>query len=83
MPATGDDVTREPLTVTTSAGNGGWTCTTVTASNYAHVQAGRATTKFGLAYANGSNDLMGLSSLFFRSTLAQTAEGYYKVGICP
>ena len=79
----GESAQSAPLTVTTSAGNGGWTCTTVTASNYAHVQAGRATNKFGLAYANGSNDLMGLSSLFFRSTLAQTAEAYYKVGICP
>ncbi|KQQ40000.1 poly(3-hydroxybutyrate) depolymerase PhaZ [Duganella sp. Leaf126] len=79
----GESAQSSPLSVTTSAGNGGWTCTTVTATNYAHVQAGRATVKFGLAYANGSNDLMGLSTVFFRTTLAQTAQDFYKVGNCP
>ncbi len=79
----GESAQSAALAVTTTAGNGGWTCTAVTASNYAHVQAGRATVKYGVAYANGSNDLMGLSSLFFRSTLAQTAQGFYKVGNCP
>jgi poly(3-hydroxybutyrate) depolymerase len=77
----GESAQSTPVTVTTAGG--GWACTTVTSSNYAHVQAGRAHATFGLAYANGSNDLIGLNSIFFRSTLAQTAEGYYKVGACP
>jgi poly(3-hydroxybutyrate) depolymerase len=77
----GESAQSAPVTITTAGG--GWACTTVTSNNYAHVQAGRAHTTFGLAYANGSNDLIGLNSIFFRSTLAQTAEGYYKVGACP
>jgi len=60
-----------------------FTCTTSTASNYAHVQAGRAHVGNGYALANGSNQNMGLYNIFFTSTLAQTAEGYYIVGSCP
>lgn len=76
----GESAQSAPLSVTTT---GGASCTTVTASNSAHVAAGRAHARFGLAYANGSEDLMGLNSAFFFSTLAQTGEGYYKVGLCP
>ena len=79
--STGESAQSSPVTVTTSGG--GWACTNVTSSNYAHVQAGRAHVRYGLAYANGSNDLLGLNSVFFYRTLAQTAEGYYKVGTCP
>jgi len=60
-----------------------WACTTVTASNYAHVQAGRAHASGGNALANGSNQNMGLNNLFYTSTLAQTAPGYYVIGNCP
>lgn len=60
-----------------------FTCTTSTASNYAHVQAGRAHASGGYALANGSNQNMGLYNVFFTSTLAQTAQGYYIVGNCP
>lgn len=60
-----------------------FSCTTSTASNYAHVQAGRAHVGSGYALANGSNQNMGLYNIFFTSTLAQTAEGYYVVGSCP
>ena len=60
-----------------------WTCTATSASNYAHVQAGRAHDSGGYALANGSNQSMGLDNTFYTSTLAQTAPGYYVIGNCP
>lgn len=60
-----------------------WTCTSTSASNFAHVQAGRAHDSGGSALANGSNQSMGLDNLFFTSTLAQTKAAYYIVGNCP
>lgn len=60
-----------------------WTCTTTNASNYAHVQAGRAHDSGGYALANGSNQNMGLDNLFYTSILAQTSAGYYIKGNCP
>lgn len=60
-----------------------FTCTTSTASNYAHVQAGRAHASGGYALANGSNQNMGLYNVFFTSTLAENPAGYYVVGACP
>ncbi len=60
-----------------------FTCTASTASNYAHVQAGRAYVAGGYARANGSDQVMGLYNVFLTSTLAQTAAGYYVVGSCP
>ncbi|MGG7605169.1 extracellular catalytic domain type 1 short-chain-length polyhydroxyalkanoate depolymerase [Massilia sp. BKSP1R2A-1] len=61
----------------------GFTCTATTATNYAHVQAGRAHASGGYALANGSNQNMGLYNTFYTSTLAQTSSGYYIVGNCP
>lgn len=58
-------------------------CTQVTATNYAHVTAGRATSSGGYAYAKGSGQLMGLYNTFYNSTLANTAANYYVVGSCP
>jgi poly(3-hydroxybutyrate) depolymerase len=60
-----------------------WTCTATSASNYAHVQAGRAHDSGGYALANGSNQNMGLDNTFYTSTLAQTSPGYYVIGSCP
>ena len=56
------------------------TCTT--ASNYAHTQAGRAHQSAGYAYANGSNQSMGLWNLFVTTTLKQTGANYYVIGTC-
>ena len=36
-----------------------------------------------IAYANGSNQSMGLDNVFYTATLAQTAAGYYVIGNCP
>ncbi|QYJ78313.1 extracellular catalytic domain type 1 short-chain-length polyhydroxyalkanoate depolymerase [Shewanella acanthi] len=67
----------------TTPNGGTYQCTQVTASNYAHVVAGRATATGGYAYAKGSGQLMGLYNTFYSSTLANTAANYYVVGNCP
>jgi hypothetical protein len=54
-----------------------------TASNYAHTVAGRAHQAGGYAYANGSNQNMGLWNVFVMTTLKQTAANYYVIGTCP
>jgi hypothetical protein len=54
-----------------------------TASNYAQVQAGRAHQSGGHAYANGSNQDMGLWNVFIVTTLKQTGPNYYVIGSCP
>ena len=57
------------------------TCTT--ASNYAHVSAGRAHQSGGYAWANGSNQNMGLWNVYTVTTLKQTGTNYYVIGTCP
>ncbi|WP_329493364.1 PHB depolymerase family esterase [Kitasatospora herbaricolor] len=56
-----------------------------TASNYAHVAAGRAHQSGGIAYANGSDQNLGLWNTFVTHTLAQTAPGWFVLadGGCP
>lgn len=67
----------------TGSTTSGFACTTTSASNYTHVQAGRAHDSGGYALANGSNQNMGLNNTFYTSTLAQTSAGYYIIGNCP
>ena len=57
------------------------TCTTAT--NYAHVAAGRATTSGGYAHARGSGQNMGLYNVFYTTTLKMTGTNYYVIGTCP
>ncbi len=64
-------------------GTGTFTCTKTTASNYAHVQANRATTSSYYTYAVGSGDSMGFYNIFYTSTLAETSENHFEVGNCP
>ncbi|MFE9652323.1 PHB depolymerase family esterase [Micromonospora sp. NPDC006431] len=52
----------------------------VTASNYAHVSAGRAYQSGGYAYALGSNQRMGLYNTFYTTTLKQTGPSYWVIG---
>ncbi|MEH1011652.1 PHB depolymerase family esterase [Micromonospora sp. CPCC 206060] len=52
----------------------------VTASNYAHVAAGRAYASLGYAYALGSNQRMGLYNTFNMTTLKQTAANHWVIG---
>ncbi|MET3130759.1 poly(3-hydroxybutyrate) depolymerase [Oxalobacteraceae bacterium GrIS 1.11] len=76
-------VESAPSAAVSASTTAAWTCSTVKASNYAHVHGGRAYDSGGKAYATGSKQSMGLDNLFFMSTLAQTAPGYYIVGACP
>ena len=68
-----------PATGTTTGGAA--TCTT--ASNYAHVAAGRAYQASGYARARGSNQNMGLWNVFVTTTLKMTGPNYYVIGTCP
>jgi len=55
-----------------------------TASNYAQTVAGRAYQSGGYAYADGSNQNMGLWNTFYVTSLRETAPGYYiVVSACP
>ncbi|GAA2201036.1 extracellular catalytic domain type 1 short-chain-length polyhydroxyalkanoate depolymerase [Streptomyces bangladeshensis] len=56
-------------------GGGGAACWT--ASNYAHVQAGRATASGGYTYATGSGQNMGLYNTFVTHTLKESPTGYF------
>jgi dienelactone hydrolase len=64
-------------------GNGGTTTTTAPAqvcirsSNRAHVDANRAVSVLGVAYARGSGDLLGLNSSLSFSSLRQTGPNYW------
>ena len=53
-----------------------------TGTNYAHVNAGRAHVSRGYAYANGSNQTMGLWNVFVTTTLKRTRTDFYVVGTC-
>jgi len=67
-------------TGTTTGGSGGGTC--FTASNYAHTVAGRAYALWGLTYAYGSGQSMGLWNIYVTTTLKQTGPNYYVIGSC-
>ncbi len=59
-------------------------CTEHTASNYAHVQAGRAQTcNWWYVCAVGSGDNLGFNNIYTNTTLAETSSGYYELGSCP
>lgn len=70
-------------TGTTSAGTGGGTAACTTSSNYAHTIAGRAYAMYGITYALGSNQNMGLWNIYTTTTLKQTGPSYYVIGTCP
>jgi len=68
------------VTATTSS-----TAACFTASNFAHVQAGRAHDSRGYALANGSNEKMGLDNIFLITTLKQSGANFYVIDqlTCP
>jgi poly(3-hydroxybutyrate) depolymerase len=78
--SSGESALSSAVSATTKSS---WVCTATSASNYAHVQAGRAHDSGGYALANGSNQNMGLDNTFYTATLAQTSPGYYIIGNCP
>ncbi len=65
------------MTATTTGGAAPATC--FTATNYAHVTAGRAHVSGGHAYANGSNQDMGLYNVFVTHTLRESPAGHFVI----
>jgi len=60
----------------------GSTATCITATNFDHVQAGRAHDQFFMALANGSNDVMGPDNIFIMTTLKEASPGFFQVASC-
>ncbi|MFE4449832.1 PHB depolymerase family esterase [Streptomyces sp. NPDC056796] len=65
------------VTATTTGGTAPARC--FTATNYAHVTAGRAHTSGGHAYANGSGQDMGLYNVFVTHTLRESPAGHFVI----
>lgn len=65
--------------VTISVGGGSFEGYCGTTDNYSHVQAGRAYTDGSYAYAEGSDENMGLYNTFETTTLKETSEGYFEI----
>lgn len=65
------------VTATTSGGTAPAQC--FTATNYAHVAAGRASTSGGYVYANGSGQNMGLYNVFVTHTLRESPAGHFVI----
>ncbi|HRE17844.1 MAG TPA: hypothetical protein PLW86_12405, partial [Rhodocyclaceae bacterium] len=77
--AAGTTTTTTATTTTTTAAGACFT-----ASNYAHVTAGRAYNSLGYAKANGSNQNMGLYNTYTTTKLRQTGTNYYVIDTtCP
>ncbi|PZT71377.1 esterase [Streptomyces sp. SW4] len=74
-----------PLSGTVTARTTGAPAVCWTASNHAHVRAGRATTSGGYTYAVGSRQGMGLYNTFVTHTLKESPAGYFTVAddSCP
>jgi len=71
------------LSATATGATTGSAATCTTSSNYTHVSAGRAHVYWGMTYANGSNQSMGLWNVYVTTTLKQTGANYYVIGTCP
>ncbi|MFD4757834.1 PHB depolymerase family esterase [Streptomyces sp. NPDC058439] len=63
----------------TATTTGGTPAQCFTATNYAHVTAGRAHTTGGYTYANGSNENMGLYNAFVTHTLRESPAGHFVI----
>ena len=79
----GEGAASAPVSGTTLAASGGEAPTCTTASNYAHTVAGRAYALYGMTYANGSGQSMGLWNIYTTKTLKKTGSNYYVIGTCP
>ncbi|MCF4136843.1 PHB depolymerase family esterase [Streptomyces sp. Tue 6430] len=73
------------LSAAVTARTTGATAACWTSSNYAHVQAGRATTAGGYTYAKGSGQNMGLYNTFVTHTLKESPVGHFTLAdtACP
>ncbi|WP_135854385.1 extracellular catalytic domain type 1 short-chain-length polyhydroxyalkanoate depolymerase [Halorussus salinus] len=79
LTVTDDAGATDTASVTISVGGGSFEGYCDTDDNYAHVQAGRAYSSGGYAYAEGSDEKMGLNNTFYTTTLKETSEGYFEI----
>jgi poly(hydroxyalkanoate) depolymerase family esterase len=79
LTVTDDAGATDTDSVTIAVGDGGFEGYCGTTDNYAHVQADRAWTDGSYAYAEGSDENMGLYNTYETTTLKETSEGYYEI----
>ncbi len=60
-----------------------WVCREYFATNYDHVQAGRAQNCGGDACTTGSNEDLGLYNVVANTWVRETKKGYFEKGRCP
>ena len=71
-----------PIPKPETVSDGGWQCVNYQDSNIAHVLAGRAYDYWGVAYAKGSNQMMGLDNMLLVTNVAETPKGFFTLGHC-
>ena len=76
---TGEELASDTTTITTRSPVA--SCDPYYSNNITHVSAGRAQVWFGLTFARGSWDYMGLWSLFSETALFRDGDGF-QVGVC-
>jgi len=79
LTVTDDAGATDTDSVTISVGGGSFEGYCGTTDNYTHVQSGRAWTDGSYAYAEGSDENMGLYNTYETTTLKETSEGYYEI----
>ncbi|WP_368409364.1 extracellular catalytic domain type 1 short-chain-length polyhydroxyalkanoate depolymerase [Halorussus gelatinilyticus] len=79
LTVTDDAGATDTASVTVSVGGGSFEGYCGTDDNYAHVQAGRAYTDGSYAYAEGSDEQMGLYNTYATTTLKETSAGYFEI----
>ncbi|USZ68068.1 PHB depolymerase family esterase [Halorussus salilacus] len=78
LTVTDDAGATDTDSVTVTVGDGGFEGYCGTDDNYAHVEAGRAWTDGSYAYAEGSDENLGLYNTYETATLTETSEGYFE-----
>lgn len=59
-----------------------WKCQDFQTNNFDHVRAGRAYDYWGVAYAKGSNQMLGYDNVFLVTNVAETGKDFYTLGQC-
>lgn len=79
LTVTDDAGATDADSVSVAVGGGSFEGYCGTTDNYSHVQAGRAWTDGSYAYAEGSDENMGLYNTYETTTLKETSEGYFEI----
>lgn len=74
---------ESPVTEENATTSKGWNCVETVSTNYRHIEMGRGKSRFGMVYAEGSGDRLGLYISPFKTTVAETTSGYWERGNCP